>query len=76
MQVAFKEPAIGHEGCELRIGVASWDKGNGKEKSLKFTWFDKLGRAARGGEIPLDSLGQALDFAIRTGFVRIETELR
>lgn len=76
MQVAHKEPVIGNAACELRIGVASWDDGSGRSHSLKFTWFDKLGRAARGGEIPVEALGQALDFAIRTGYIRLQTEAK
>jgi len=35
------------------------------------TWFDKNGKAARGGEIPVEALPQALDFAIRKGYVSL-----
>jgi hypothetical protein len=57
--------------CLLRLGVASWDDGSGTALSVKFTWFDKNGKAARGGELPVDALPQALDFAIRKGYVSL-----
>jgi hypothetical protein len=41
-------------------------------KSAKFTWFnEKDGKAARGGEVPVEALPQMLDFAIRKGFVSL-----
>jgi hypothetical protein len=49
-----KERVKGSKTNELRLGIASWDNGDGKAKSIKYTWFDKLNRAARGGEIPVD----------------------
>jgi len=55
---------------ELRLGIASWDDGSGTSKSIKYTWFDKLGRAARGGEMPVEALQQALEFAIREGYIK------
>ena len=55
--------------CELRLGIASWDDGSGRAKSIKYTWFDKNGKAARGGEMPVDALRQALDFATREGYI-------
>lgn len=72
MQVAYSEPARGHDGCEIRLGVASWDDGSNTENSVKFTWFDKNGRAARGGEFPVDALPQALTFAIQKGYLGLE----
>lgn len=71
MQVAFSEPAEKHADCQIRLGVASWDDGSGKEMSVKFAWFDKNGRACRGGEFPVDALPQALDFAIRKGYITL-----
>ena len=57
MQVAFSEPYRGAEnGEEIRLGVASWDDGNRTAMSVKFAWFDKNGRAARGGEFPVEAL--------------------
>jgi hypothetical protein len=55
---------------ELRLGVASWDDGSGTSRSIKYTWFDKMGRAARGGEMPVEALPQALEFAIREGYIK------
>jgi hypothetical protein len=74
MRAAFSEPAKNDENCEIRLGVASWDDGTGDAKSVKYTWFDKNGKAARGGEFPIEALPQALDFAIRKGYVRLSFE--
>ncbi|MEW5994506.1 MAG: hypothetical protein AB1744_08935 [Candidatus Zixiibacteriota bacterium] len=71
---AYSEPAKCDPGCEIRLGIASWDDGSGTAKSFKYTWFDKNGRAARGGEIPVEVLPQALDFAIRKGYLRLSFE--
>ncbi len=71
MQVAHSEPSDYDQKCEIRLGVASWDDGSCKHNSIKYTWFDKNKRAARGGEFPVEALPQALDFAIRKGYVRI-----
>ena len=72
MKSAHSEPYRHDPACELRLGVASWDEGNNTENSFKFTWFDKKGRAARGGEIPVEALPQAIDFAIRSGYLRLD----
>jgi hypothetical protein len=56
---------------ELRIGRSSW---NDDELSIKYTWFDKRGRAARGGEVPLAALPQMFEFAIREGYLAISAE--
>ena len=56
---------------KIRLGIASWDDGSNTAKSVKFTWFDKNGRAARGGEFPVAALPQALEFAIRKGYVSL-----
>lgn len=71
MQTIHSEQAKCAPSCELRLGVASWDDGSGTAKSIKFTWFDKNGKAARGGEFPVEALPQALDFAIRNGYVSL-----
>jgi hypothetical protein len=68
MQPAFSEPAKNDPNCEIRLGIASWDDGKNTAKSVKYTWFDKNQRAARGGEFPVEALPQALDFAIRCGY--------
>ena len=72
MKVAYSEPAKTDPNCEIRLGVASWDDGSNTAKSIKYTWFTKDGRAARGGEFPVEALPQALDFAIRHGFVSLQ----
>lgn len=72
MQKEFSEKAINDNSCELRLGTASWDDGSGTRKSIKYTWFTKDGKAARGGEFPVEALPQALDFAIRKGYLRCE----
>lgn len=64
-----KEPVQGHPNEELRLGIASWDDGSGASMSIKYTWFDKLGRAARGGEMPVGALPQAIEFARREGYL-------
>jgi hypothetical protein len=71
MKAAFSEPAANNPDCEIRLGLASWDQGNGTAKSVKYTWFDKNGKAARGGEFPVEALPQALDFAVRQGYVSL-----
>jgi len=65
-----KEPVKGSQKDELRLGIASWDDGSGKSKSIKYTWFDKLGRACRGGEMPVETLHQAVAFAVREGYIK------
>jgi hypothetical protein len=70
MQPAFSEPARGFEDKqEIRLGVASWDDGTKTKKSVKYTWFDKNDKAARGGEVPVEALPQMLEFAIRCGYL-------
>lgn len=71
MRVAHSEPADIDPGCEIRLGVASWDDGSNTARSVKYTWFTRDGKAARGGEFPVEALPQALDFAIRNGYVRL-----
>ncbi len=61
---AFSEPAKIDPKRELRLGTASWNDGSGNSKSIKYTWYDKNGKAARGGEFPVEALPQALDSAV------------
>lgn len=68
---AYSEPAKNDQKCELRLGTASWDDGSGEAKSIKYTWFGKNGKAARGGEFPVEALPQALCFAIRNGYIKL-----
>ena len=76
MQPAFSEPAKNDSDCEIRLGIASWDDGSKTAKSVKYAWFDKNGKAARGGEFPVEALPQALDFAIRAGYIRLSCEVQ
>jgi len=71
MQPAFSEPARNDTNCEIRLGIASWDNGDKTAKSVKYTWFDKNNKAARGGEFPVEALPQALEFAIRCGYIHL-----
>ena len=71
MRPAFSEPARNDPNCEIRLGIASWDDGSGTARSVKFAWFDKNGKTARGGEFPVEALPQALEFAIRNGYIRL-----
>lgn len=71
VKTEVKEIARNNKNCELRLGIASWDDGSGESKSIKYTWFDKNGKAARGGEFPIEALPQALEFAIRNGYITL-----
>jgi hypothetical protein len=72
MRPAHSEPAKIDADCEIRLGIASWDDGSGTARSVKYTWFNKKdGKASRGGEFPVEALPQALDFAIRKGYVSL-----
>ena len=71
MEVEYSETAENDQNCEIRLGIASWDDGSRSFKSIKYTWFDKNGKAARGGEVPVVALPQMLDFAIREGYVSL-----
>jgi len=74
MKPAFSEPAKNDADCEIRLGIASWDDGTNTKKSVKYAWFDKSGKVARGGEFPVEALPQALDFAIRSGYIQLRCE--
>jgi len=65
----ISEPVIGAENDELRLGIASWDDGSRTARSIKYTWFTRNGRAARGGEMPVEALVQAIEFARRQGYL-------
>jgi len=50
---------------ELRIGWATWDEGNFKERSIKFC-YRKNGRIPRTApEVPIDRLVDMVVFALR-----------
>lgn len=71
MKTEVSEVARNDNNCELRLGIASWDNGTGCSKSIKYTWFDKNGKAARGGKFPVEALPQALEFAIKNGYITL-----
>ena len=71
MRPAFSEPSRNDPNCEIRLGIASWDDGTGTARSVKYAWFDKNAKVARGGEFPVEALPQALEFAIRNGYLRL-----
>ncbi len=71
MIVEHREPARINPSCEIRLGIASWDNGSKSAKSVKYTWFNKNGKASRGGEIPVEALTQALEFAIKKGYISL-----
>jgi len=61
-----------HTVDEIRYGIASWDDGSKTMHSVKYTWFDKRGRACRGGEVPIDALPQMLEVAVREGNLQLQ----
>jgi hypothetical protein len=71
MKASHSEPAKDNPDCEIRLGIASWDDGSNTAKSVKYTWFDKNDKACRGGEMPVAALPQALEFAIKNGYISI-----
>ena len=71
MNVEYSETAKNNPKCEIRLGVASWDDGSNKRKSVKYAWKDANGKTARGGEIPIEALPQMLDFAIKKGYLTL-----
>ncbi len=72
MNVAHSETAKNDPNCEIRLGVASWDDGSNTAQSVKYTGFDKAGKAKRWGEIPVEALPQMLTFAIRKRYLNLE----
>jgi hypothetical protein len=66
MDPEFCEPVPDTEGDELLLGASTW---NPDERSLKYSWRDKIGRRSRGGELPLAAMPQAVLFAARTEYL-------
>jgi len=54
----------------LVLGKSSWR--DGADKALKYAWPDKNGKRARGGEIPIVALPQAVIFASKHGYLSTE----
>ena len=74
MIVEHREPAENDPDCEIRLGIASWAKGDFTVRSVKYTWFGRDGRAARGGEFPVEALPQLQRFAVEKGYLKPENE--
>ncbi len=56
---------------ELRIGWASWDQGNYKDRSIKYAYKDASGKISRGSpELPFDILVDMLLLAASQGELR------
>jgi hypothetical protein len=68
MRAAFSETSRTDSSCEIRGGKSSWSD---DQNSIKFTWFDKTGKACRGGEVPVEALPQMFEFAIRHGLLKV-----
>ena len=69
MEVEHHESVDGVQGDELLLGRSSW---SADDRSLKYAWPDKNGRRARGGEMPVSAIPQAVAFAGRKGYLTRE----
>jgi hypothetical protein len=70
MDAEFEEPVETWPTDTLVLGKSSWH--GGADRSLKYAWPDKNGKRARGGEIPMSAVPQAVIFASRKGFLTRE----
>lgn len=66
MKVEHEEVVKGVPKDALLLGSSSWKP---PEPSLKYGWPDKNGKRARGGEIPVSAIPQAVLFAARNGYL-------
>lgn len=66
MKVEYEEAVKGTPKDALLLGRSSWQP---DEPSLKYGWPDKNGKRARGGEIPVSAVPQAVLFAARNGYL-------
>ncbi len=66
MKVEQREKVENVPSDELLLGRSSW---NADEQSLKYAWPDKNGKRARGGELPIAVVPQAVLFAAREGYL-------
>jgi hypothetical protein len=70
MKVEVQEPVQGGSpGDELLLGTSSWSD---EDTSLKYGWLGKNGRRARGGELPIWAVPQAVLFAASSGYLTRE----
>jgi hypothetical protein len=66
VKVEYEEDVKGVPKDALLLGSSSWKP---TETSLKYGWPDKNGKRARGGEIPISAVPQAVLFAARKGYL-------
>jgi hypothetical protein len=66
MKPEVEEDVKDAPGDKLLLGRSSWDA---EALSLKYAWPDKNGKRARGGELPMSTVPQAVLFAARTGYL-------
>jgi hypothetical protein len=58
---------------DLRIGIASWDKGDFKSRSIKYAYPDKSGKVSRGcPELPFDVLVEMIILAHKQKELSVE----
>ena len=70
MDAKIKVPVEGDsEGDMLMLGTASWSKQGAEDRSLKYGWPDKNGKIARGGELPVWAIPQAVELAASEGYL-------
>jgi hypothetical protein len=60
------EGSPGEKGDRLLLGRSSWSS---DDRSLKYGWPDKNGKIARGGELPIWAIPQAIELAAESGFL-------
>lgn len=69
MRAEVDEPVENVPNDSLLLGRSSWSD---EDRSLKYAWPDKNGKRARGGEIPVSAIPQAVLFAAREGYLTRE----
>jgi hypothetical protein len=58
---------------DLRIGIASWDQGDFKSRSIKYAYPDKSGKVSRGcPELPFDVLVEMAIVALKQKELTVE----
>ncbi|HAL18177.1 MAG TPA: hypothetical protein DCO86_00915 [Spirochaetaceae bacterium] len=67
MKLKEFEIAKNDPNCEIRFGGSSWDQNS---NSIKYAWFNKNGKAARGGEFPVEALPQTVRMALEAGYIK------
>jgi hypothetical protein len=60
-----------HKKDVIIYGEASWSKKSDPKYSVKYGWYDKLGRITRGGEIPIEAIPQMLEVAVIQGGLKL-----